>query len=115
MTATALDQCIGFSNTDDCEVVERDRTQATKPASEFAADPIHVQFIENEVRFRTLSAAPDMRGMKARATAWLRHHDHYKDATEQRLDAAASGLAAFTRSFFAAYQGFRGAPQSAPF
>lgn len=108
---TALDQTIGFSNTDEYTFVERPRPQVT---SEFATDPIHVQFIENEVRFRTLSAAPDMRGMKARATAWLRHHDHYQDATEQRLDAAASGLAAFTRSFFAAYQGFRNAPQSAP-
>ncbi|WP_321951557.1 hypothetical protein [Burkholderia cenocepacia] len=106
---TALDQTIGFSNTDEYTFVERLRPQVT---SEFATDPIHVQFIENEVRFRTLSAAPDMSGMKARATAWLRHHDHYRDATEQRLDAAASGLAAFTRSFFAAYQGFRNA--SAP-
>lgn len=112
MTLATTNQTIGFSNTDDYEVVEHTRPQAT---SEFATDPIHVQFMENEVRFRTLSVAPDMRGMKARATAWLRQHDRYKGASEQRLDAAASGITAFTRQFFAAYQGFRNAPQSAPF
>ncbi|MBR8384564.1 hypothetical protein KDX26_19390 [Burkholderia cenocepacia] len=108
MTLTA-NQTIGMSNRDDYLVPETTRRPA---ARSFAAEPLYVRFMEEEIQFRTASIAPDMRIMKARASAWLRRQHGYTDAPDFWVDVTACGLVSFTRSFFAGYQGFRNAPAS---
>lgn len=108
MTLTA-NQTIGMNNRDDYLVPETTRRPATRS---FAAEPLYIRFMEEEIQFRTASIAPDMRIMKARATAWLRRQPDYIDAPAFWVEATACGLVSFARSFFAAYQGFRNASAS---
>ncbi|HDR9127195.1 hypothetical protein LGM58_20225 [Burkholderia contaminans] len=112
MTLAASQQVIGFSDRSNYFVPDTTRPKA---ASGFATEPLYIRFMEEEIQFRTATIAPDMRIMKARATAWLRRQDRYENAPDFWVDVTACGLVSFTRSFFAAYQGFRNAPQSAPF
>ena len=108
----ALDQeAIAFNDRD--RYTTPDLAPAPQPVRSFAAEPLYVRFMEEEIQFRTATIAPDMRIMKARASAWLRRQVGYIDAPDFWVDGTACGLVSFTRSFFAAYQGFRNAP--APF
>ena len=105
----STNQTTGMSNRDDHLVPETTRPPVARSV---AAEPPYIRFLEEEIQFRTASIALDMRIMKARATAWLRRQDGYADAPDFCVDVTVCGLISFTRSFFAACQGFRNAPAS---
>ncbi|OBR53718.1 hypothetical protein [Paraburkholderia tropica] len=107
----ATQESISFNDRDEHTTV--DIGPAPQPIQTPAGLPLHARFLEEEIQFRTSTVPPDMRIMKSRATAWLRRQPDYIDAPGFWVEATACGLVSFTRSFFAAYQGFRNAPKAA--
>lgn len=108
MTLALAQEALAFNDRD--EHTTSDLKPVPQPVRSFATEPLYVRFMEEEIQFRTATVAPDMRIMKARASVWLRRQPGYTDAPDFWVEATACGLVSFTRSFFAAYQGFRNAP-----
>lgn len=104
----ALDQTIGFSDTDDYATttpsvaVRPHHVVRSNAPSQFA------RFIDEEIRYG--SVAPDMRILKDRCKTWLRNDE--PGISETWLESKACGLVSFTRAFVAGYTGFRNAPAS---
>ncbi|PJO21645.1 hypothetical protein [Burkholderia glumae] len=105
MTATALDQCIGFSNTDDY-----DTTPPTKPAPVFrySTQPSQlVRFVDDIVR--RSAVLPDLATLRSQAVEWLAGDE--PDLPAEAADLKAKTLAAYGHSFAKTYEGFtHGAP-----
>lgn len=105
---TTIDQTIGNADRTDYFVPETTRAQPVR----YEAPSQYARFLEEEIQWRTASIAPDLRILKDRAKTWLRRDEPSLALDEAWLESKACGLVSFTRSFFAAYQGFRNAPAS---
>ncbi|WP_176322305.1 hypothetical protein [Burkholderia vietnamiensis] len=105
MTTTALDQCIGFSDTDDYD------TTPAKPAPVFrySNQPSQlVRFVDDIVRRCT--TLPDLVTLRGRAVEWLINDE--PGLTAEAAEMKARTLAAYGHSFAKTYAQFT---QGAPF
>jgi hypothetical protein len=94
---TAQTQAIGLSNRDDYFTP----STPSKPARSNAPSQYAI-FVDEQIRAG--SVPPDLRLLKARALAWLRHEEPESD--EAWLESKACGLVSFTRAFLQSYEGF---------